>query len=78
MIHELLDEREVQQRLLGYADGERRVTNLRHAIELIHEAEEAQQLAVEGVLHWLRARHEQQVERDRTQLRLESDERAVQ
>lgn len=78
MLHAMIAERGVEERLLQYRDGERRVTNLRHGIELLHEVEESRQLGPEGMLRWLRRRGEETVERERAELRLESDAEAVQ
>ena len=70
--------RSATERLLAFPDGARRATNLRHIVELLHEAEGAGR-SPEDLLHWLRTRHDQELaSRDKAELRLESDDRAVQ
>src|SRR5690606_5141883 len=55
------EEEGVPARLLAYPDGERRMTNLRHVVELLHETERAADRSPEALLHWLRHRHEHQL-----------------
>jgi exodeoxyribonuclease V beta subunit len=74
----LLEKRQVRRRLLLLRDGERRLTNWQHAVELVHQEIHQRQLAPSAVAAWLaaerlRARHA----RDTSELRLESDARAV-
>lgn len=69
----------VQTRVLGMIDGERRMTNLLHLGELVHEHARAEHLGPEGVLRWLG----EQIRRpprmaDAYKLRLERDDEAVQ
>ena len=67
------------ERLRGYADHERRMTNLRHAMELLHEAEASAGRSVDELLHWVRTRADREVPRkDSVEMRLESDAAAVQ
>lgn len=69
----------VRQRLHQYADRERRLTNLRHCLELLHEAETSEDRSVDELLHWVRTREERTfAERQRVEMRLESDDHAVQ
>ncbi len=69
----------VRQRLHLYADRERRLTNLRHCLELLHEAETSEDRSVDELLHWVRTREERTfAERQRVEMRLESDDHAVQ
>lgn len=69
----------VAKRLLGHVNGERRMTNLRHAIEVIHEAERGGERTPDDLLAWLRDRGKQRLGgRDKSELRLETDARAVQ
>ena len=69
----------VRQRLHQYADRERRLTNLRHCLELLHEAETSEDRSVDELLHWVRTRAERTfAERQRVEMRLESDDHAVQ
>ena len=74
-----LDAEGVRERLLSFGDGERRLTNVRHCVELLNEAEQRRRQAPSGLLRWLARREETSLlEGEETELRLESDERAVQ
>ena len=62
-----------------YGDAERRVTNLRHVMELLHHAERAADRGVDEMLVWIRTRMDHTFsEASRVEMRLESDARAVQ
>lgn len=79
MVQELLVLRETPERLMAYDDGDRRLTNLRHAIELLHNATVSGSLNIEGVLSWIAARRaDSSGEREVSELRLETDADAVQ
>ena len=70
---------EVRARLVQLPAGERRLTNFLHLAELLHEAESTMSLAPDAVCSWLREqRASERVSDDRFQLRLESDDDAVQ
>ena len=72
------DELTVLPRLLGWPDGERRVTNLLHLAELVHDAQTAGRLGVTGTLAWLAdERARATVDSERAELRLERDDAAV-
>lgn len=78
----LLGELDVVPRLLGEPGGERRVTNVLHLGELLHEASTTRHLGPVALGQWLeRARHDPRVRDQATaeamQLRLESDAEAV-
>ena len=76
---ELAQDLGVAARLLAHPDGERRMTNLRHVVELLHDVEGAAGRSPEDLLHWLRHRDDQALtSRDKTELRLERDDAAVQ
>ncbi|HEY0970876.1 MAG TPA: exodeoxyribonuclease V subunit beta [Gemmatimonadales bacterium] len=78
MIRELLDECELPRRLLALRSGERRMTNLRHLAELLHDASLAESLAPPALLQWLRRRRaDASSPGEAQQLRLESDTDAV-
>ena len=80
MIHALLEEADVERRLLAFEDGERRLTNLRHLIELLHRAAVTEHLGPAALLQWLATQRSPDNARLRTeaaQVRLESDEHAV-
>jgi exodeoxyribonuclease V beta subunit len=77
----MLDESEVRSRLLGLVDGERRLTNVLHLGELLHVASSRSGLGPGALAGWLarmRAAPSGEVAGDEAQIRLESDERAVQ
>jgi len=77
MLRGLFAQEQVSQRMLARPDGERRLTNLRHLAECLHEA--AQEHATpEALLRWLRRQRAQDTAEDATQLRLESDRNLVQ
>ena len=65
-------------RWLAREGGERRMTNLRHLVDLMHRAEGEERLGPTGLLRWLVRRIEAEARpTDDTQLRLESDAEAV-
>ena len=71
---------QLAERVLGFRDGERRLTDLRHVAQLLHAAAMEEQLGVAALAVWLRRRiataaEEGDEERSR---RLESDAAAVQ
>ena len=73
-----LDERAVLERLGALPDGERRLTDLRHVMELLHVAEVSERLDAAGLGRWLRARQARgDLDDELAELRLESDESAV-
>ena len=79
MFRQLLVTQQVRARLVQLPAGERRLTNFLHLAELLHEAESTMSLAPDAVCSWLRAQREsERVSEDRFQLRLESDDDAVQ
>jgi exodeoxyribonuclease V beta subunit len=68
----------VTERLLAFDDGERRLTNLRQAVELLHALSLEERLSPEGLLLRIaRARTMKTEQSERTELRLESDADAV-
>jgi exodeoxyribonuclease V beta subunit len=74
----LTAQEQVSRRLLGFRDGERRLTNLLHVAELLQAAADRQRTGMTGLLTWLaeqRQRHA--AEDEEAQLRLESDEHLV-
>ncbi len=78
MAAELLAVEAVRPRLLAYPDGERRLTNLLHSLEVLHHASLEEELGMEGLLTWLSERIAVPPEIDEYQLRLETDESCVQ
>ncbi len=79
-LRRFLAEQEVTGRVLAGEEGERRVTNLFHLAELLHEAEYRQRLGLEGLMQWFRrSRQDEDLPAgDARELRLETDERAIQ
>ncbi len=79
---QLLEEREVQARLLGLVGGERRMTNVLHLVELLHGASAELRLGPRALVHWLeeaRSGNERGsvLGAEAAQIRLESDANAV-
>ena len=74
----LFEAERVPARLLALRDGERRMTNLRHVLELVHDAERSAHRSPEDLLHWLAGRGDHALGDERTEMRLESDDQAVQ
>lgn len=77
MLREWMRAEGVAARLLSRPDGERRLTNLRHLAECLHEAADAHP-APEALLRWLQAQRGERRRDDAVQLRLESDRNLVQ
>ena len=79
VVQEVMAVRAVPERYMAFTDGERRLTNLRHVVELLHGAAVSGALNIEGVLRHIRT---QRVEKGRdaevNELRLETDADAVQ
>ena len=69
------------RRVLGEADGERELTDLRHVGQLLHAAARTEQLGPAALTAWLRKRiasAEQETGEEEHSRRLESDDEAVQ
>jgi exodeoxyribonuclease V beta subunit len=77
MASELMITESVRGRLLSFADGERRLTNLLHCFELLHREGVERGLGVEGLASWFSERIMAKECDDDYQIRLESDEAAV-
>lgn len=77
LLRRLVAEARMADRFLVRPDGERRLTNLLHLAECLHQAAE-QHPAPEALLRWLQAQRETERGDDSTQLRLESDQNLVQ
>ncbi len=79
MFSRLVREEKVIENLLRFADAERRVTNLLHVAELLETACKAEHLGPSRLVQWLEERRlSPEAPPDAYQLRLESDEDAVQ
>lgn len=76
----VLRDLDAEARMLQRGDGERRLTNLEQLCEMLHQAEHDHRLSPEGLLHWLQHErdHKDEIDYQRRELRLESDEDAVQ
>jgi len=77
MLRQWLAVDRVPGRLLARPDGERRLTNLLHLVECLHEAGERLP-APDTLLRWFQAQRVSPDADDATQLRLESDQNLVQ
>ncbi len=77
MLRQWLAAEQVAGRLLARPDGERRLTNLLHLVECLHEAGE-RYAAPDTLLRWFRSQRVSPDADDATQLRLESDQNLVQ
>ncbi|HEX8157436.1 MAG TPA: UvrD-helicase domain-containing protein [Solirubrobacteraceae bacterium] len=69
------------ERILATADGERRLTDLRHVGQLLHAAAVSEQMGTTALTAWLRRRiaeAEQDTSDEERSRRLESDDEAVQ
>jgi exodeoxyribonuclease V beta subunit len=77
MLRQWLAAEQVAGRLLARPDGERRLTNLLHLVECLHEAGE-RHAAPDTLLRWFRSQRVSPDADDATQLRLESDQNLVQ
>jgi len=77
MIFPLLSSEAVIPTLLAQAQGERRVTNLLHLLELCAE-EESRQDSPAALLHWLEQSSNKEDVNQANQLRLESDSQLIQ
>ena len=79
MFRDLVATQNIRARIVALPTGERSLTNFLHLAELLHEAESAGSLTPDALCSWLREQREsERVSQDRFQLRLESDEDAVQ
>jgi exodeoxyribonuclease V beta subunit len=78
MFRLLLLREKAKDRLLSYPDGERRLTNVLHLLELLHRQTAEKQTGITGLLKWLAEQRDPNTPRlEENQLRLESDENAV-
>ena len=79
MIAALITRQQVRSRLLASTGGERRLTNVLHCCELLHQAALEGGLGVEELLKWLTEARQQTgtAKLEENQIRLETDEQAV-
>lgn len=78
MAARLLAEQGVRSRLLSLRGGERKLTNLLHCLETVHQAEAARRLGIDGLLDWLTERLVEKPKREEHEIRLDTDRNAVQ
>ncbi|PLX82691.1 MAG: exodeoxyribonuclease V subunit beta [Desulfuromonas sp.] len=78
MSGELLSKERVRQRLLGLSDGPRRLTNLLHCFEILHKAATEHHFGCDGLIKWFSKQFEETRENEEYQIRLETDDNAVQ
>ena len=78
MFRHWLQRQQVRQRLLAFPDGERRLTNILHLGEVLHQAEAERRLGPGGLQKWFAGQLAQEGEAsEEHQLRLERDDNAV-
>ena len=78
MFRQLMSQERVKERLLGYPDGERRLTNILHLAELLQRESAGKRLGPMSLVRWLTKQRGRETARsDEDQIRLESDEKAV-
>ncbi len=79
MTRVLMAEEGIRSRLLAFPDGERRLTNVLHLFELLHDRALGEALGIEGLLKWLgqQRREDGSGPSEEHQIRLESDDPAV-
>lgn len=77
MLRRWLEDEGVARRVLALSDGERRLTNVLHLSELLHQAE-LEQGAPDALLRWFAGRRRSDGADEVAQLRLESDQDLVQ
>ena len=77
VFRQFLTAEQVSSRMLSRPDGERRMTNLRHLEELLHQAETLHP-SPDALLNWLQTQRREDNASEAAQLRLDSDRDLVQ
>ena len=77
MAQSLLTGEGVRGRLLRRSDGERRLTNILHCFEVIHNKEHERGAGIEGMVTWFGEKTTSGDMAEEYQIRLETDEKAV-
>lgn len=78
MLRSLLQQLDVQRRLLQQPEGERQLTNLMHLAELIQAYASRRNSSIEAIMAWFAAQRQSgAATQDAAQIRLESDEQLV-
>ena len=79
MFRTLMTKEKVKERIVRYPDGERRITNILHIMELLHQEELEGKFGIVELVGWLdKEIQDKNSEEESNELRLESDEDAVQ
>jgi len=78
MFRYFLAHENVRERLLAFPDGERRLTNILHLMEVLHTESIERKLGISSMIKWLACQRDPEALRsEEHELRLESDESAV-
>ena len=77
MVSRLMQEQEIRATYFRFENGERRLTNLLHALEVLHKAETHQKLSVFGLIKWANKSITDASLHGEEEIRLESDENSV-
>lgn len=77
MLNDLIAIELVEERLFALPEGERRITNIYHLIELLHRAEKSRELSMSELVIWFRAAIVEEPDDDEYLTRLERDDFAV-
>ena len=78
MFRRIMAEEKIKERLMRLPDGERRLTNLLHLSEILHQVETEEKPGTQGLVKWLnRKRNDDWMESEDHLLRLEKDSGAV-
>ncbi len=77
MFRQFLEHEGVRGRLLSYTNGERRMTNILHLAEILHNAENGNKLGMETLIGWLDQKISDIDRPDEHEIRLETDDDAV-
>jgi exodeoxyribonuclease V beta subunit len=78
MFRHFLAREKVRERLLALPDGERRLTNILHLMEVLHTESIERKPGISGTVKWLSCQRDPDaLRREEHELRLESDDRAV-
>ena len=78
MFKVMLSEEKIKQRIVAVSDGERRLTDLLHLGELLHQEDMEKRPGIQGLIKWFGERREKKaIESEDHLLRLEKDTHAV-
>jgi exodeoxyribonuclease V beta subunit len=78
MFRALMQNEKVKERIVALSDGERRLTNILHLSEILHQASLEENLGMTGLIKWLSDKMDPGTpRREEHQLRLESDALSV-